>query len=560
MTEIENIFVNRKQSSSSMNNLSVSESVEKISKKRSKSIEKLSKMIEFDEEKTDNIFNRETFSKSLKNPVEKLNFNFFNDDNLFVKPENKTLDNMIENKNNNSINSNSLKNNYSLITERTSNSLNKNDSEKISISSKTSIDKIINDKEKKSINSCDINYNNSSYNILNSQNIIFQKKSQKMLVNSTPQYNLLLFDGFGNKEILSIYNNFVELAKEQFSCREIQNKIANNPKIINLLYPKLFENINELIIDPFGNYLVQSFLPYLNETQTYDLLNEISNDLNKICVNCHGTRVIQKLIDCNANSQNIILSLLNFIKPIFANLINDINACHIIKKILALNQIYFTFYIYELIKYNFFQIATHKHGCCAIQHIIANGDKHFTEMLIKYIIQNSSKLICHQYGNYLIVFLLKLKNEIYTYQILKVIVYYFYEFATQKYSSTVLEKCFELCDENSKTILYQSLCNNDMLKKIILDQYGNFVIQKAIKMSNNNNIRNYLFQLIVPLISVIKKSKYGNQIYSRLCNEFPKLKNINNNNNNKNNFVNSNVGENNITDNNFLENNNNIII
>ena len=149
MTEIENIFVNRKQSSSSMNNLSVSESVEKISKKRSKSIEKLTKMIEFDDEKTDNIFNRETFSKSLKNPVEKLNFNFFNDDNLFVKPENKTLDNMIENKNNNSINSNSLKNNYSLITERTSNSLNKNDSEKISISSKTSLDKIINDKEKK---------------------------------------------------------------------------------------------------------------------------------------------------------------------------------------------------------------------------------------------------------------------------------------------------------------------------------------------------------------------------------------------------------------------------
>ena len=73
MTEIENIFENRKQSSSSMNNLSVSESIEQLSKKRSKSIEKLSKKIEFNNEKTDNLFNRETFSKSLKNPVEKLN-------------------------------------------------------------------------------------------------------------------------------------------------------------------------------------------------------------------------------------------------------------------------------------------------------------------------------------------------------------------------------------------------------------------------------------------------------------------------------------------------------
>lgn len=45
MTEIENIFVNRKQSSSSMNNLSVSESIEQLSKKRSKSIEKLSKKL-----------------------------------------------------------------------------------------------------------------------------------------------------------------------------------------------------------------------------------------------------------------------------------------------------------------------------------------------------------------------------------------------------------------------------------------------------------------------------------------------------------------------------------
>jgi hypothetical protein len=552
MTEIENIYVIRKDSSSSMNNFSVTEPVEQFLSKRSKSNEKLSIKKEFKNDEMENIFDRQTFSKSLKTPEEKLNFNFFNNDNLFAKSKNKTLEKIndgYENNNNinNSINSNSLRNNFSISTQRTSYSLNKMDNEKnSSFSSKTSLDKLLNiynnnnnnnnnENEKTSFNSFEVN-NNSNNNILNNNNLVFTKKTQKMLVNSSPQYNLMLYD----KEILKIIYNFPKLAKEQFSCRELQNKISNNPNLINILYPNLIQYINELIIDPFGNYLVQSFLPNLTEVQTCEFLDEI-NDFNKICKDSHGTRVIQKLIDCNLKSQNIILRLLNLIKPIFPNLINDINACHIIKKLLALNQIYFTFYIYELIKYNFFQIATHKHGCCAIQNIISNGDKHLTEMLINHIIQNSSKLICHQYGNYLIIFILKLKNEFYIHQILNIIVLYFYEFATQKYSSTVLEKCFELCDENSKTILYQCLCNNDMLKKIILDQYGNFVIQKAIKMSNNNNIRNYLFQLIVPIINNIKKSKYGNHVYSKLCNEFPQLKNINNNiNNNNNNCNNSN--------------------
>jgi hypothetical protein len=67
-----------------------------------------------------------------------------------------------------------------------------------------------------------------------------------------------------------------------------------------------------------------------------------------------------------------------------------------------------------------------------------------------------------------------------------------------------------------------------------------------------------LFQLIVPLISVIKKSKYGNQVYTKLCFEFPKLKNINNNNNNNNNFINSINYENNYKNNIILENNNNL--
>ena len=99
----------------------------------------------------------------------------------------------------------------------------------------------------------------------------------------------------------------------------------------------------------------------------------------------------------------------------------------------------------------------------------------------------------------------------------------FNSFAMQKYSSTVLEKCFELCDENVKTLMYQYIINQSVLKQLLCDKYGNYVIQKAIEKANNKTIKLYLLQLIAPIVNEIKKENFGKQMYRKLMIKYTKL-------------------------------------
>jgi hypothetical protein len=73
-------------------------------------------------------------------------------------------------------------------------------------------------------------------------------------------------------------------------------------------------------------------------------------------------------------------------------------------------------------------------------------------------------------------------------------------------------------------MLYQVLGNANTLKLLICDKYGNYVVQKAILKTTNDNMRIYLFRLIISIINDIKKDNFGKQFYVKLCKSYPDFK------------------------------------
>jgi hypothetical protein len=210
-------------------------------------------------------------------------------------------------------------------------------------------------------------------------------------------------------------------------------------------------------------------------------------------------------------------------------MLNDINASHIIIKLLDLKEMYITNAIYEMINTNLLQVSMNKHGCCEIQKILEKDTSAYAESIINNIINNSLQLITHQYGNYTIQYILHLRNPVYTFRLIRFLVPSFMQLCLQKYSSTVIEKCFELCDEGTRNILYQFIANQSIMKALICDKFGNYVIQKAIDVADPGTMRIYLLTIIAPMMNEIKKENFGRQLYTKLCTKYPSFQEMINN-------------------------------
>ena len=96
------------------------------------------------------------------------------------------------------------------------------------------------------------------------------------------------------------------------------------------------------------------------------------------------------------------------------------------------------------------------------------------------------------------------------------VVYY----AKHKYSSNVVEKCFDHCDGNYLRNLMYNVQKKENLRELILDEHGNYVVQKVLLLSPSL-IQKKMLRLIVPTFEKLKKFPYGERVINRLVTSYP---------------------------------------
>ena len=66
------------------------------------------------------------------------------------------------------------------------------------------------------------------------------------------------------------------------------------------------------------------------------------------------------------------------------------------------------------------------------------------------------------------------------------------------------------------------LSEEEAIKELIIDEHGNYVVQKVLSCSTKEK-RSVLFNYIIPLISKINNMSFGEKIISRLTMMYPSL-------------------------------------
>ena len=324
-----------------------------------------------------------------------------------------------------------------------------------------------------------------------------------------------------NESYEYLAHNIYPLAKDQAGCRFLQKKLEDEPQIAtSFFYPAILPYVLPLVKDPFGNYLIQKLCYTLTPEQILQLLKILSTNILDIGANSHGTRVIQHIINF-LKTPELIQYFITIIQPYVIPLLKELNGTHIIQKF---NTDYpkYSNIINKIVIDNCESLATHRHGCCVLQKYLDSPDEEMKRNLINSLIDKCLVLIIDQFGNYVMQSVLLLNDVEASNAIASKLVENAAYYSKQKYSSNVVEKCFDYCDDNARKKLINVLSKAEVMNDLIVDEHGNYVIQKVLACADLKT-QNEMLQNIAPMINKLKTLNFGERIISRLLVSYPQM-------------------------------------
>jgi pumilio RNA-binding family len=169
----------------------------------------------------------------------------------------------------------------------------------------------------------------------------------------------------------------------------------------------------------------------------YHIITQVYKKFLIISLSQHGTRVVQKIIECIERS-NETSEFFQIFNENLMDLIMDVNGSHIVNKYLSTNLPKEC--IYTRINQKFIEIATNKYGCCVLQKAIDLADSTNSDELLLKSLKNALILICDEYGNYVLKYILTMKNGSFNSAFVNLFKDSITYLAKQKYPSNVIEK------------------------------------------------------------------------------------------------------------------------
>ncbi|XP_008790832.2 mRNA-binding protein PUF3-like [Phoenix dactylifera] len=332
--------------------------------------------------------------------------------------------------------------------------------------------------------------------------------SPRLQCSSLPpvKYDNLMYEG-----------NIYRMAKDQHGCRLLQQKFDEG-KVheVDMIFNGIIDHVVELMVNPFGNYLMQKLLEVCTEEQRLKILlilTEDPADLVRISLNTHGTRAVQKLIETIKIPQEKEL-VISALKLGFLDLIKDLNGNHVVQRCLQSLSPEDNEFIFAAAAEHCVDIATHRHGCCVLQRCIGHAIGEYRANLVAEISANGLFLAQDAFGNYVVQYILELKDPSATAILVSQFKGHYVNLSTQKFSSNVVEKCLKFFGEDHREQIIAELLSVPQFEQLLQDPYANYVIQSAL-----GNSKGYLHAALVeairPHASVLRTSPYCKRIFSR---------------------------------------------
>ena len=409
------------------------------------------------------------------------------------------------NKNNNNLNfihpSNSIINSFSTTSVSSNYDNNNNNNNPYIPNSNTSYLFTYNNNYLRDSNSLMTNgfqdFNNSFYA---GDKICFNEKKDesnsflknKNLINPNVELEILLIEikkilNKLEKIDLTIYNKlkgkFEQIIRTHKGSRIFQNYLKNtHSDILHQIFLELKNKLPELLKDNYANYFCKKFFNSLNQKDRIEYLTIIQNDLSSLAIDITATYPIQGFIEqlgSKAEKKIIYMGIKDSINVFCYN----IYGIHILEKILSYFEEEFIKEIIDFVYNNFIDLSYHINGICIVKKLLLmTHKKELHNKIKKKIYENALNLIIHQYGNYVIQTIVENWDDNELQDIINLYKNKYVYLSKQKFSSNAIERILEK-NKNNLECYINEICKENIFE-IIKNKFGNYVIQKAVKLSS----------------------------------------------------------------------------
>jgi hypothetical protein len=166
-------------------------------------------------------------------------------------------------------------------------------------------------------------------------------------------------------------------------------------------------------------------------------------------------------------------------------------------------------------------LAINKKGCKLLKDCFDSFSNDNVIKIVKCIEKNITTIITNQYGNYIIQSILEMKNKEIKKSVFDLVRNNLILFATQKYSSNVIEKCIDNNDDVGCALMKQILIG-DTFERLLLNNFGNYVAQKVL-MKVNDDVKDMLLNKVILCVPQLKQLPFGQKLLAKLLQQYPKL-------------------------------------
>ncbi|XP_051146961.1 putative pumilio homolog 8, chloroplastic [Andrographis paniculata] len=314
-----------------------------------------------------------------------------------------------------------------------------------------------------------------------------------------------------------VRGRIVMVAKDQGGARFLQDKFEEgNQDDRRVIFSEVHDRVCELMMDQFGNYLVQKMVELSSEEQVSQLLVNVVMDDRKfkeICIDSYGTRAMQKLLEnlTTPEQKSIAISVL---RHVTVDLTNSMSGHHVIQHCMKIFSAEDNKQILNKVADHCLEIATDKSGCCVLQQCVHHAQGEPRERLIAEISSNALRLSEHPYGNYVVQYVVGLRNPRVTAGILEQLSGHFVALSTNKYGSNVVEKCLKESENDVVLRIIKEIISSPNFVRVLQDPYGNYVAQSALAISKGG-VRNAIIDLIFLNYAFLHSHPHGKRVLAR---------------------------------------------
>lgn len=315
-------------------------------------------------------------------------------------------------------------------------------------------------------------------------------------------------------------------ATEQEGSRVLQRAVETcTPTERDGVYEELLPAVLDLATDVAGNYVVQKLLEHGSQRAIRGLVTALRADALRLSMDPYGCRVMQRCLDASTEEERI--SLLKQLEPNMPQLVEDLNGNHVVQKCIevipsACRVIVgaFTGKVGDL--------ATHGYGCRVVQRLLEHcRERAEIVPILEEVLKRVHALVSDQYGNYVVQHVVVNGHPQYRFAVTTRLRGHFALLSSHKHASNVVEKMYEYATPQLRDAIIEELMrphrqHQDSQGEVLsgalyaaTDQYGNYVMQKLFEVCDENQ-RETLARHLTPSIDRIRRAPFGKHFAARL--------------------------------------------